>query len=154
MQTTPVMMESRCILVVDDDRAMREMLVDQLRDDGYEAVSAAGVREARALLVSRPFAAVLSDIHMGPENGFSLVEEVRRLPQPVPVILMSSFGSRDTADRALKAGAVAFLGKPFDGEALLAALESCMEVSQAEEGAERGRGGEEGDVRPWPGSKR
>jgi two-component system response regulator FixJ len=111
---------------------MREMLVDQLRDDGFEAASAGGVREACALLQSRLFTCVLSDIHMGAESGYTLLEEVRQSPHPVPVVLMSSFGSREAAQQALAAGASAFLGKPFDNDALVSALESSIERSHAE----------------------
>ncbi|MGH0038297.1 MAG: response regulator [Myxococcota bacterium] len=120
------MKATRSILVVDDDRAMREMLVDHLRDEGYEAVAAAGVTEACVLLRSRAFACVLSDVQMGRESGFALVEEVKRSTAPVPVVLMSSFGSPDTAERARAAGAVAFLGKPFENGDLLQAIEACL----------------------------
>ncbi len=110
------------ILVVDDDAAMREMLVDQLRQASYAAAAAAGVDEAVALLESRSFAAVLSDVRMEGKDGFVLLEAVEGLERPIPVILMTSFGTEETARRARVEGAFAFLRKPFGSDELLEVL--------------------------------
>ena len=114
--------EGLAILVVDDDAAMRDMLVDQLRRARYDAAAAAGVDEAITLLRCRSFAAVLSDVRMEGKDGFQLLLAVESLDQPVPVVLMTSFGNEATARRARAEGAFAFLRKPFGSDELLDVL--------------------------------
>ena len=64
------------ILVVDDDSKMREMLVELLELAGFEACSAGGVDEALLRLDEQPYAAVVSDIQMGPRSGYELLREI------------------------------------------------------------------------------
>jgi DNA-binding NtrC family response regulator len=106
------------ILVVDDEAAMRGMLVDSLQAEGHEAQAAAGLGQALALLEAEPFGAVVCDLDLPPHSGFELLEELRGRRPELPVILMSSFGSAQTAREAIARGARAFLSKPFDPEDL------------------------------------
>lgn len=107
------------ILVVDDDLATREMVVAQLREEGFHAISVGGVDEALELLQRERFEAIVSDIQMPKKDGFTLLSEVRRRDLSVPVILMTSFGASETTRAALEAGAFDCLLKPFPREALL-----------------------------------
>jgi two-component system response regulator HydG len=111
------------ILIVDDETVNGQMLVDGLGEAGWDASAAASLDEAIAQLESGWYAAVVSDIRMENGDGFDLLRAVRLRAEPVPVILMSSFGNEDTSDRALAAGAFAYLAKPFDLEQLLPLLE-------------------------------
>jgi DNA-binding NtrC family response regulator len=119
------------ILVVDDDLATREMLVDLLREEGIDARSVSGVDEALEALRRRDFDAILSDIQMPAKDGFALLSEMRRLGSRVPVILMTSFGTEETTHEAVAAGAFDCLLKPFAREALLAAVSRAMEANAA-----------------------
>jgi DNA-binding NtrC family response regulator len=119
------------ILVVDDDLATREMLVDLLREEGIDARSVSGVDEALEALRRRDFDAILSDIQMPAKDGFALLSEMRRLGSRVPVILMTSFGTKETTHEAVAAGAFDCLLKPFAREALLAAVSQALEANAA-----------------------
>ncbi|MDJ0867004.1 MAG: response regulator [Myxococcota bacterium] len=116
-------MDSRAaILVVDDDRAMCEMLVDQLAMAGFEAAAATALDEALALIGEGVFSLVVSDVDLRAGDGFELLQRIRALGREVPVVLMTSFGSERVARRALEAGAAAFLDKPFGRDDLLTAV--------------------------------
>ena len=108
------------ILVVEDDRAMAEMLVEQLEAEGCSAVFATRVSEAIALLADQDFAVVLSDIQLpAGRGGFDLLRSLRRAEKETPVILMTAFATPGTARQAAAAGAFEFLEKPFTMERLL-----------------------------------
>ena len=103
-----------CTLIVDDDAANAQMLVEGLREAGWNACAASGMCEALSL-VQHPdrHTLVVSDIRMAGGDGFHLLRALQELGNPVPVILMSSFGTGGTSEEALTAGAYAYLPKPF-----------------------------------------
>ena len=108
------------VLVVEDDSATAEFLVDNLRADGYRAASAAGVGEGlRAIEVRQPDL-VLLDIALGDGNGLELLDRVRdadglasRLDPEVPVIVLSGRGSETDRLRGFARGCDDYLEKPF-----------------------------------------
>ena len=112
----------RSVLVVDDDMAMRDMVVSLLREAGFDVVVAMGADDALAALRGRYIGAVLSDIRMPGKSGFDFLREVRGVAPSIPVILMTSFGTVTTADRAKREGAFDCLSKPFSREELLDTL--------------------------------
>lgn len=101
------------ILVVDDDKAMAEMLVQQLIVDGHEATASEGVDDALAVFGGRPFDLVVSDIQMPERDGFALLRELRERAPGVPVVLVTAFASDEVQHRVEREGAFAFLPKPF-----------------------------------------
>ncbi len=121
------MTENRSVLVVDDDAAMREMLISLLEEGGFEAVPAASADLALQEAKGSDFAAVLSDIRMPGHDGFELLGQLRELRPDTPVILMTAFGSIDSAVEAMRAGAFDYITKPFKREAVLATLERAFE---------------------------
>lgn len=102
------------VLVVDDDLAIREMVALALRKAGYEVRRAGSVTEARRALAAGRVDLVVCDIYMPGENGLALLDEVRALPSPPPVILMTARGTVETAALAARTGAFDYLAKPFD----------------------------------------
>ena len=121
------MPESRSVLVVDDDAAMREMLTSLLEDGGFAPVPAASAELALRDAKSTDFDAVLSDIRMPGQDGFELLGQLRELRPETPVILMTAFGSIDSAVEAMRAGAFDYITKPFKRDAVLATLERAFE---------------------------
>jgi DNA-binding NtrC family response regulator len=115
------------ILVVDDDRAMREMLVSLLSEERFQAESAESVAHAIERFSSESFDVVLSDIRMPGQDGRELVGALRSLHPDVPVILMTAFGSIDSAVESMRAGAFDYITKPFKRSAVLAALHRALE---------------------------
>ncbi|MEE8164633.1 MAG: sigma-54 dependent transcriptional regulator, partial [Myxococcota bacterium] len=117
----------RKVLVVDDDKAMREMLAALLEDAGHVAEQAANADEAIERLRDEDFDAVLSDIRMPGQSGIEMLGEIRDLRPETPVILMTAFGSIDSAVEAMQAGAFDYVTKPFQRDAVLVSLERAFE---------------------------
>jgi two-component system response regulator HydG len=115
-------------LVVDDDEINAQMLVAGLDDEGWRASPATGVREALARLGEDSFTLVVSDIAMNDGDGFDLLRAIQATPHPVPVILMSSFGTAATSRQAIDAGAFAYLAKPFSLSELVALVSRAHET--------------------------
>lgn len=108
------------------------MVVALLREEGVEAQSAASVDEALEALQRGNFEAVLSDIQMPAKDGFRLLSELRERGIAIPVILMTSFGTEETADEAVAAGAFGCLPKPFARSALLEMVYRALEARTPE----------------------
>jgi two-component system response regulator FixJ len=111
------------IHVVDDDEAMRDSLLALLGDAGYEARAYASAED---LLARGAFKSgcVVSDLRMPGMDGLTLLKKLRADGSELPLILITGHGDIPLAVAAMKAGAVDFLEKPFEAEALLAAIEA------------------------------
>ena len=119
---------TRSILVVDDEPATREMVVELLREEGVDAHPAGSVDEALEALQQGRFEAILSDIQMPGKDGFTLLSELRQRGTTIPVILMTSFGTEETAHQAVLAGALDCLLKPFARSALLESVHRAFDA--------------------------
>ena len=106
---------SALILVAEDDRAMRELLADILRDAGWEVVSVADGMEAVRELKAAPIRAVLTDLKMPNMDGMELLRHVVRDHPHVPVVMLTAHGSIPGAVDAMKVGAFDFITKPLGG---------------------------------------
>ncbi len=121
------------ILVVDDDRAMREMLASLLKESGYWVEQANSGDEALELGAETDFDAVLSDIRMPGRSGIELGGALRKTRPDTPVILMTAFGTIDSAVDAMRAGAFDYITKPFEPDALLLMIERALERRHLEQ---------------------
>jgi len=102
------------ILVVDDDPDTRDLLSEVLESEGYKVLSAAGAQEALETGKKEPIDVILSDIRLGPElNGLDVLRAFKSIQPESEVILITAFGSMETAIEAVKAGAFDYLSKPF-----------------------------------------
>ena len=106
------------ILVVDDDRHNREMLGEALQRVGFHVTMASGVAEAMETAGGRDFDAIMSDIKMSPLSGMDLLQWFRDSSPETPVVLLTAFGSLETAVQAMKQGAFDYLTKPVNLEEL------------------------------------
>jgi DNA-binding NtrC family response regulator len=106
------------LLLVDDDRAFRLSTAELLRQDGYEVATAAEAGEASERLAEGPVDLVLLDVRMPRIGGLGILEALRLRGERVPVLMISGFGTIQTAVEALKLGADDFLTKPVDPELL------------------------------------
>jgi DNA-binding NtrC family response regulator len=120
------MSDRQTVLVVEDDAAMRELLEDELKDAGYAVVTAAEGNEALAQIARHRVDAVVSDLKMPGLQGRDLLDQVRLRDPSIPVVIITAFGSIDTAVDAIKAGAFHFVSKPFHTEQLLATLDDAL----------------------------
>ncbi len=110
------------VLIVDDERSSRVTTAHQLRGAGYEAQIAANAFEALAALREEPFDVVLTDLRMPGKSGVELLQEIREAWPETDVLVMTAYGSVETAVKALKEGAADYLQKPFPFAALEARL--------------------------------
>ncbi|MEJ2340499.1 MAG: sigma-54 dependent transcriptional regulator [Gemmatimonadales bacterium] len=106
------------ILIVDDDRAFRLSTAELLRQDGYMVATAADAGEAGEALASGDFDLILLDLRMPGTDGLNLVEVLRRRGERAPILMISGFGTIDSAVDALQLGADDFLTKPVDPDLL------------------------------------
>lgn len=121
------------VLLVDDDRELREGMADYLRRAGYRVTTAADTVEAMAQLAQSRFDVVVSDWIMPGTSGTTLLEWIRTSAPHLPVLMLTGHGTPDFTRRALSAGAVEVLLKPFPPKALLAAVEKCIRQARPPE---------------------
>jgi DNA-binding NtrC family response regulator len=117
------------ILVVDDDRELAETLRDFLRREGYAAAAATSGAEATELCrLHSNLALVLLDLMMPQSDGLAVMEQVHQINRELPVVIMTGFGTIETAVEAMKRGAEDYLTKPFDREAVRKKVGRLMEL--------------------------
>jgi two-component system, chemotaxis family, chemotaxis protein CheY len=120
------------ILVVDDSKVMREMIVACLRGEpGLRFTHAASGLEAIERLSLGRFDAVFLDLNMPDIGGYEVLEFVRGqdIMRDVPIIIVTTRGDDSSRDRALGAGATRFMTKPFEPAEIVAVLRSLLPVS-------------------------
>jgi len=115
------------ILVVDDDLTFRLSTAELLRQDGHQVVVAASGSEASAVLADRKFDLILLDLRMPGLDGLRLTEALRKWGEGAPILMISGFGTVDTAVQALQLGADDFLTKPVEPDVLTARVASLLE---------------------------
>jgi two-component system response regulator HydG len=105
------------VLVVDDQRNMRATTAMLLRAEGYSVLEAGGGEEALSLLGAQPIDVLLTDLRMEPMDGLTLLKRAMEAMPQLQVIVMTAYGSIETAVEAMRLGAYDYLPKPFkDGE--------------------------------------
>jgi two-component system response regulator HydG len=114
------------VLVVDDDPAFCSLMRDTLPRAGLAVETAGGVDEAMDRLSRSAIDVVLSDLNLGGPSGIALVERVAAHDPDLPVIVITAFGSIETAVAAMRAGAYDFVTKPLEIDALRFALERAV----------------------------
>jgi len=102
------------ILVVDDERSMRELLAIVLRREGYEVLLADNGRTAIGLLEREPVDLLISDIKMPDMSGVEVLRAAKKIDPDILGIMITAFASTETAVEAMRLGACDYLSKPFD----------------------------------------
>jgi two-component system response regulator PilR (NtrC family) len=106
------------ILVVDDERSMRELLAIVLRREGYEVLLAENGRSAVAALEKEPVDLLISDIKMPDMSGVEVLRAAKKIDKDILGIMITAFASTETAVEAMRLGACDYLSKPFDVDLL------------------------------------
>jgi DNA-binding NtrC family response regulator len=101
------------LLIVDDEKSTRDGLRGALEEE-FDVYTAAGTGEALAILKSEPIQLLLTDLRLGGESGMDLLEKALALPDPPVAIMMTAYGSVDTAVEAMRRGAWHFVTKPLN----------------------------------------
>jgi two-component system response regulator AtoC len=126
------------ILVVDDERNIRESLQRILALEGLESMTAADGAQALEMLVAEAFDVVVTDLRMPAMGGQELIERMRERGIRYPVIMISALGEINDAVKALKAGATDYLIKPFDPDELVLKIKSAAGNRKREDLLEAG----------------
>lgn len=116
------------ILVVEDNKAMREMLENILQEKGYEVKSAGDVSSAMLLLKSEYFHLIISDLQLPDVDGIAFLKKIKHYN--IPFIILTAFGSIELAVEAIKEGAFDFASKPVDPDYLFLIAEKALESTR------------------------
>ena len=125
--------ETGRILFVDDDPEMRSLLLDVLGEQGHEVETAASGEEALGLLERAKYDLLITDLRMTGMDGMELLEGARRIHPHLVTVIITAFGTIDTAVEAMKRGAFNFVTKPFKMSEFVATVEKGLEVSRLRE---------------------
>jgi two-component system response regulator HydG len=128
------------VLVVDDEKAMAETMAEELRARHLDATELTSADEAFSMLTERDFDVIVTDLNMRGMSGVDLCQRVVTNRPDVPVIVVTAFGSMETAVATLRAGAFDFLTKPFEMEQLALAVERAAQHKLLREEVKRLRG--------------
>ena len=118
------------ILVADDEKKMRRVLQMALEDDGYAVSLAGDGSEALAAMKKVHFDLVITDLRMPKTDGLELLEEIRRVDAEVPVIVMTAYGTVETAVSAMRQGAFDYILKPFDMSQMRLVVGKALQVDR------------------------
>ena len=120
------------ILIVDDERDIRELVAGVLSDEGYECRTAGDSTAALEAVDEKRPSLVLLDVwlHGSPMDGLEVLDAIKVREPDLPVIIFSGHGNIDTAVSAVSRGAVDFIEKPFEAERLLHLVERATETER------------------------
>src|SRR6266481_4664870 len=101
------------ILIIEDEAKMRRLLELNLADDGFKTLSAGDAESGLKLLQNESVDLVLTDLKLPGMNGLDFLAAIKRFQAALPVVVMTAFGTVETAVEAMKAGASDYVLKPF-----------------------------------------
>jgi len=119
------------ILLVDDEASILSVLGTLLKAEGYECVPALAGEKGKEMLLAEEFDLMISDIRMQPINGMELLKVAHEERPNMAVIMLTAYGSVETAIEALKLGAFDYITKPFKVDELLITVQRALEYNKA-----------------------
>lgn len=114
------------ILIVDDDESIRYSVSRMLSDEGYETLCASTGLEAQKIVLQNAPDTILMDIRMGLTSGLETLREIKIIDEKLPIILMTAFGTTQTAIEAMKRGAFDYVLKPFETHELKELIQKAL----------------------------
>jgi two-component system response regulator AtoC len=124
------------ILIIDDDRSIRELLSMHLEERGFGVLSAGTGADGVRLAVETPPAAIILDMRLPDASGIDLIPELRKRAPEAPVLMITAHHDMATTILAMKAGAFDYIHKPIDIQAFDVALDRALEVRRLSRGAD------------------
>ncbi len=125
------------VLVVDDEPKLARVAAEMLELDGHQVARAAGGRQALVELAAAPFDVVITDLRMPEVDGLAVLAAARALAAPPEVVLMTAYGTAESAVAAMKAGAADYVLKPFAMDELRLRVRRLAAQRSAETRSER-----------------
>ncbi len=117
------------ILIIDDEPFIRENVERILGEDGYQVLSAADGKTAHELVSAEEIDLVLLDLNLGRENGLDVLKELREIDPELLVIVITGYGSVESAVASLKMGAFHYMKKPFKADALRVIVKLALQTT-------------------------
>lgn len=118
------------ILIIEDKESMLDMLKQTLEAEGYQVIPARDGAEGIRKLNDERIGLILTDLKLPKKDGFEVLKAVKEDNQLLPVIVMTAYGTIETAVKAVKQGAFDFLTKPFDMDHLLVLIKRALDASR------------------------
>ncbi len=115
------------VLVVDDKEMLRDSVAVTLQRAGFSVIAAADGQAALDLAARRRPDAIVTDLKMPGLTGLELIERIREVDDELPIVLMTAFGTIETAVQAMKLGAFDYITKPFEGDELVVSVKRALE---------------------------
>src|SRR4249920_594227 len=115
------------VLVIDDEEIIREALEALLSAEGYRVTTAATGQQGIDAVGVRPVDAVLLDLMLPDRNGIDVLDDIRRIDDELPVIMITAYGTIESAVAATKQGAFYYFTKPFKNDEVIAVLHNAIE---------------------------
>ncbi|HEY0874663.1 MAG TPA: sigma-54 dependent transcriptional regulator [Vicinamibacterales bacterium] len=114
------------ILVIDDEEIMREILEALLQREGYDVRLASDAAEGLEFVRAMPFDAVIMDVMMPGMDGITALDEIKKIDDDLPVLMITAFASVENAIAAMKRGAFDYITKPFKNDEVLVVLRNAL----------------------------
>ena len=119
------------ILIIDDEKDIRDSISGILNDEGYNSVTARNSQEAPIKINDNTFDIIILDVWLNNSelDGIQLLKEIKKIDAEIPVLIISGHGNIEIAVDAIKNGAYEFIEKPFSSERLLLTIKRSIETS-------------------------
>jgi two-component system response regulator GlrR len=129
------------ILAVDDDKNLLEIIKMRLESSDYEVITATNEADAITAVREQMFDLSILDLHLGHQNGITLMEKLHLLNPHMPAIILTAYGSIESAVNAVKRGAYTYVCKPFNAPELLTQIEKAIKASRRDAEIKKLNGG-------------
>ncbi len=114
------------VLIVDDEKLMRISLESQLKKEGYQVRSVDNATEGLKMVMSEDYDVVVTDLRLSGMNGMELLKEIKKYNQEIIVVIMTAYGTLESAVSAIKDGAYDYIAKPFSTDELIIKLQRAL----------------------------
>lgn len=125
-------MDKNKVLIVDDDIVLGNIMTAALRSSGYEVHYQTSLTALKSIVLELQPDMIVLDVEVGTKNGIDMAPELKLIAPDIPILFISSHTAASEAAKALHAGAVAYLKKPFEIEELLAYIERHVSVRHSD----------------------
>jgi len=112
----------KSLLIVDDDNPLRDRLARAMEKKGFQVTQADSVKTGISIVKNTPPSFAIIDLRLNDGNGLDVVTELRKISKECKIIMLTGYGNIPTAVAAVKAGAIDYLAKPVDADAIESAL--------------------------------
>jgi DNA-binding NtrC family response regulator len=122
--------ERKLILIAEDEQVLRESLAELLMEEGYDVLQAPDGQAAHDLVLKQSVDLVLSDVRMPGMDGLTLLNHLQKVAPQTPVVIMTAYGTVESAVTAMRAGAYDYLLKPVQFEDVLLKVQRALQFSE------------------------